>query len=217
MKIPELILQEFEENNAPLEKRFRELNDKENLTGPELKEFTWSDLAGDLKRNRDTILNLKEKPYTTSAKIKMHDDEQQRDLLVEIKLGLEEALTEERKAFYPSLFNKDFSGHELQRQHAEELNKKLVQDGVNGINKIFDTLEESIQIGRTDFSSILIERIDKYFADNRIPSGQPLERFTQIKNDFLSIEKRLETKSRLEDLRTAKKIIDEYNFKFSHS
>lgn len=69
MKIPNLILQEYEENNEPLEKRFRELNEKENLTGPELKEFTWSDLAGDIKRNRETILTLKQKPYTTSAKI----------------------------------------------------------------------------------------------------------------------------------------------------
>lgn len=151
------------------------------------------------------------------SKIKVHDKEQILDLLVEVKTGLEEAIIEERKAFYPSLFAGDSSGHEFQRQNVEALNKSLVQNGVNGINKIFDDLEESIQIGRTDFSSLLIERIDKYFTENAITHGQPFERFNQIKNDFMNSEKRLETKNKVEDLKTAKKIIDEYNIRFSNS
>lgn len=69
MAIPELILQEYVEQNDPLEKRFRELLDIEVLSGPELKELQFSDLPFAIKRNRDTIQKLKQKPYSTAARI----------------------------------------------------------------------------------------------------------------------------------------------------
>lgn len=150
-------------------------------------------------------------------KIKVHDQEQITDLLIEVKKGLEEALPQERKAFYPALFAGDSAGHEAQRANVNDIFKHIEQNGVNGLTQILSDLENSIQIGRTDFSSLLIGKIDKYFSDNLIRSGSPFEKFIEIKNDFLNSENRLEIKTKIEDLKNAKKIIDDYNVIFPNS
>ncbi|MBK8947179.1 MAG: hypothetical protein IPM32_18215 [Ignavibacteriae bacterium] len=217
MKFPELLKEEVEKQNSPLENRFRELLEIENPTGPELKELIMSDLALRIKTNRKQIKNLTSEPYATSALIetKKFNDVRINDLQIEIKLELENLIPEERKLFYPSLANKDFSAYELQLQSVNEIYKSVEQNKFNGINKVYDDLERAIEIGRIDFATLLIEKLEKFLKENSRLDSQPYQRFLQIQNDFLNLNKRGEIRKKIEDLKAGKKIIEEHLLKFS--
>lgn len=211
MKIPKLLLEKEIQESQPLEKKLTDYMNTPYKHGPE--NSAASGFALRLKKYRDQINELRDKPYESSAEIltKSHDKEKIIELLIEAKENLNIALNEEKEVFYPALAAGDFSAHELMIQRAEDYEKSIKVNGLAGINEVFDELERSFELGKYDFTTEMINKIDNYFSEKAILSGQPYLRFQEIKKDFLRDSDRGKILNKIQDLKNGRDKILEYD------
>lgn len=210
-KISKSKIDELKNKLEKVETRYRELITKDRLEGPEKLELI--PLGEKLKSLREQVKFAEQNPKTFEAQnIHLKPDDQVKYFIDTLNSEYSEMTEKVQTAFYPSLKNEDGAGHELMRQQADKFLSSVDKNGLTGINQFFDEIEKSAEIGRTDFVSLSIEGLQKYFDNNQIRQGQPYNRFYQIKSDFLSKSNRGELKSQISDLKSAKSIVSNITF-----